>query len=67
MRIVKVNANGEVGADLLKASHLRVNRSMMDEYTVVLDAAGLDDNGDPIAFRVILTRGELNHVNDQIA
>lgn len=59
MRIMKLKANGDNGAVLLRSGTLQINNALADEYCVVVDAKGIDGNGDPLAFRVTLTRNEV--------
>lgn len=64
MRIVKLKANGDVGAVLLGCSNIRSRPTFSDEYVIAFDAEGLDEKGDAIAYRLALSRNELRAISE---
>lgn len=67
MRIVKLKDNGDVGETLLSVSNIRSKPELGDSYLTVVDAEGLDEKGDPLAFRLILTRNELRAISQGVS
>jgi len=64
MRIIRLDRHSDQkGKALMSASTFIVRRELCDEYTVTFEAQGLDAKGDPLTYRLTMTRNELRTLN----
>ena len=66
MIISKLKPNGHVETIALGASHIIVRSDLCDSWAVVFEANGLDAKGNPLTYRLAMSRNEL-HTLQQFA